>query len=413
MFQVRRKLTLLTAVLAAVGYIIRNYDIEGLEAIRIHERAFFPTDFDSHSTSPAGTYVSTQHFPQSLPSTNRSATEIAPMRGFNPSARSQDFYTATNIATRTKNVSTENHGQDLALGLSTAERMTVWQESQVQPAISSSAATPSSTLGSQGEFKTIRIASFNLHDFGTAKRAKNHVMEMIIQLIRPFDVIALQEITSGQDDILPELCERMTQSGRQFDYLIGPRVGRRERKQFAILFETNRVETDRFQLYTVDDPHDLMNSEPLVGWFRAKGVSADQAFTFSLVNYQSEFHFAEHEINLLPDLIHAIENDGRNEDDWIFAGDFGVSDTRLASLSETGLRLALRSVPTTTRGNQMLDNILFSNQATGEFTGRAGVVDFLRKQNLNLEQALEVSDHLPVWAEFTTHEGGLIGRVGH
>jgi hypothetical protein len=43
--------------------------------------------------------------------------------------------------------------------------------------------------------------------------------------------------------------------------------------------------------------------------------------------------------------------------------------------------------------------------------GRSGVLDFMRDGNLTLEEALEVSDHLPVWAEFSIFEGGTIGRV--
>jgi hypothetical protein len=35
----------------------------------------------------------------------------------------------------------------------------------------------------------------------------------------------------------------------------------------------------------------------------------------------------------------------------------------------------------------------------------------MREHNLTMEQALEVSDHLPVWAEFSSTEGGLPGRI--
>ena len=59
-----------------------------------------------------------------------------------------------------------------------------------------------------------------------------------------------------------------------------------------------------------------------------------------------------------------------------------------------------------TRGDKQYDNILFSRVATTEFSGRGGVFDFLRQYNLTLEQALAVSDHLPVWAEFSIYEGG-------
>ena len=37
--------------------------------------------------------------------------------------------------------------------------------------------------------------------------------------------------------------------------------------------------------------------------------------------------------------------------------------------------------------------------------------DFLREYNLTSDQALEVSDHMPVWAEFSVYEGGQPGRI--
>ena len=35
----------------------------------------------------------------------------------------------------------------------------------------------------------------------------------------------------------------------------------------------------------------------------------------------------------------------------------------------------------------------------------------MKEFNLTLEDALSVSDHLPVWAEFNTYEGGQPGRL--
>ena len=55
--------------------------------------------------------------------------------------------------------------------------------------------------------------------------------------------------------------------------------------------------------------------------------------------------------------------------------------------------------------------MLFLARETNEYTGRAGVIDMVRRFNLTTEQALEVSDHLPIWAEFSIYEGGNRGRV--
>jgi deoxyribonuclease-1-like protein len=76
-----------------------------------------------------------------------------------------------------------------------------------------------------------------------------------------------------------------------------------------------------------------------------------------------------------------------------------------------GLTCAVTGLPTDTRGTHQLDHIIFHSQATTEFTGRSGVCDFLREYNLSMEEALEISDHLPVWAEFSVYEGGQPGRI--
>ncbi len=105
------------------------------------------------------------------------------------------------------------------------------------------------------EAPAIRVGTFNLHLFGSQKIAKPYVMEALTKICRKFDVLAVQEIAGQEQDLLPILVQKINQSGRRFDYLIGPRVGSESHKtQLGFLFDTDRIETDRFQLYTVEDP---------------------------------------------------------------------------------------------------------------------------------------------------------------
>ena len=131
---------------------------------------------------------------------------------------------------------------------------------------------------------------------GSNATCKPHVMEILIAILRQFDIVALQGVQSERDDILPLIVERLNQSGRKIDYLIGPRVGPvGARQQFAFLFDTSRIETDRYQLYTVDDPENLVTYEPLVAWFRCREAPASQAFTFTLVNVRVDPQRAQQE----------------------------------------------------------------------------------------------------------------------
>lgn len=265
----------------------------------------------------------------------------------------------------------------------------------------------------QGE--TIRIASFNIQVFGTTKAGKPHVMERLAQIVRQFDIVAIQEIRCKDESLLPQFVELINSTGRHYDYAIGPRLGRSNSKeQYAYIFDRASVEIDRAQLYSIDDPDDLLHREPYVAWFRVRGPHADQAFTFTLVNIHTDPDETTQELNALDDVYHVVRADGRNEDDVIILGDLNVNDRNMGQLGEVaGITWAISGMPTNTRGTAHYDNIVFHAQATREYTGRSGVFDLMRAEgfNLTMEDALEISDHMPIWAEFSIYEGGTPGRV--
>ena len=262
---------------------------------------------------------------------------------------------------------------------------------------------------------TIKIASFNIQVFGTKKSQDPIVMERLASIVRNFDVVAIQEIRATDQDIVPNFVELVNRAGRHYDYVVGPRLGRSNSKeQYAYLFDTRSLEIDRTWLYTVDDPDDLLHREPYVAWFRTRAVSPDQAFTFSLVNIHTDPDETDLELDVLDDVFRAVCNDGRGEDDVIILGDLNVDEYHLGELGRVpGIRWAISGVPTNTRGTQAYDNLVFHGGATTEYLGRSGVYDFLREFNVTLEEALTISDHFPVWAEFSVFEGGVPGRVAN
>lgn len=263
--------------------------------------------------------------------------------------------------------------------------------------------------------ETIRVATFNIQVFGEAKLADPEAMQAIVAILRNFDLIAIQEIRAASQDILPQLVALLNAGGQfRYDYAIGPRLGRTSSKeQYAFLFDLASIETDRAQLYTIDDPDRLLHRPPLVGWFRARGPTAEQAFTFSLVTVHTDPDEVDLELDVLDDVFFKVRDDGRNEDDVIMLGDFNASAGKMRQLGQIGglAKVVIGQTPTNTRHNAQYDNILFHETATREFTGRGGVFDFLRDYNLALEQAERISDHMPVWAEFSVYEGGRPGAV--
>ncbi|MHC2068689.1 endonuclease/exonuclease/phosphatase family protein [Bremerella sp. T1] len=255
---------------------------------------------------------------------------------------------------------------------------------------------------------SIRIASFNIQVFGTAKMEKPEVMSRLAEIIRQFDVVAIQEIRATDQSIIPRFVEMINAAGRHYDYVIGPRLGRTSSKeQFAYIFDTASLQVDRSQVYTVEDPMDVLHREPLVAWFRVRGPDPSQAFTFSLVNVHVDPDEVEQEMNVMDDVFRAVRDDARGEDDVILLGDFNANESQIGQLATIpGITWAISGVTTNTRGTKLYDNLFMQRSATSEYTGRSGVYDFLRQFNLTLDEGLEVSDHLPVWAEFSIYEGG-------
>ena len=259
---------------------------------------------------------------------------------------------------------------------------------------------------------TVRIASFNIQVFGEKKMSNPRVVSLLVEIVRQFDIVAIQEIRSKQD-ILPRFIDQLNATGRHYDYVIGPRLGRTSSKeQYAFVFDTASIEVDRSALYTVSDPDDLLHREPLVGWFRVRGPRPEDAFTFSLVDIHTDPDETAQELDALADVFRAVRDDGRGEDDVIVLGDLNVDDHHLGRLGQiSNITWCVSGVPTNTRGKSQYDNIVFSRLATTEYTGRWGVYDMIRQFNLTVDEALDVSDHLPVWAEFSLTEGGEPGRV--
>lgn len=247
----------------------------------------------------------------------------------------------------------------------------------------------------------LRIASFKVRGFHRASLDDVRLRGVLIEVARGFDILALEGLDGSASEALASLVGMANAGGRRFDFVIGPASGRRgQPRRAALVFDTERVDLDRGALYAVADPDRLLGYPPLVAWFRARGVPTASAFTFTVMVVDSK----QSELESLAAACRAVRDDGRGEDDLIVAGDFGGANSDWAPLADVArLTPAIVGVPTNTVGDRQEANIYYSSAAV-EFTGRAGVLDLVRQFNLTVEQALTISDHMPVWAEFACTE---------
>jgi endonuclease/exonuclease/phosphatase family metal-dependent hydrolase len=253
----------------------------------------------------------------------------------------------------------------------------------------------------------LRIASFNVQTFSNAKTRNEDVLQCLVHIVREFDVVAIQELRGEDTANLQSFVDAVNADRRNYALVASDPIGRgRHFERYAFLFDKDRLILDGSHAYMVGDPDDVLRREPLVGWFRAAGVEANRAFTFSLVNVHLDSRQPQREVEYLADLFRAIRGDGRGEDDVILAGDFNVDAQRMMKLRErSGLACLITEGATNVRHTRQFDNLLVDPIASSEFSGRSGVYDFLKVFNLTVDQAIAISDHLPVWAEFSAVEG--------
>jgi len=254
----------------------------------------------------------------------------------------------------------------------------------------------------------IRVASFKMNansDPAIALRS----LELLTDLCSQFDIVAFQEINSQSISLLEQIGQRAAaKSGGAIQFRaisdvakVGP-----GNPLFVILYNAATLDLDFANWYSVNDPDELLTREPLVGWFRTRGVDSEKAFTFTLANIQLDDHRPDLELAYIGDLFRAIRQDGRGEDDVIITGNFNAGDRGLSAMRQrAGLTWVVYDTATSTDKESQYDNLVFARNATVEFTGQGGVFDFLSAYNLPLADANAISQHMPVWAEFSTVEG--------
>lgn len=282
---------------------------------------------------------------------------------------------------------------------------------------------------------TIKIASFNIQIFGDSKARKEPVMKLLGEIIRQFDVIAIQEIRTQNDYFMQEFLRNyVNQPGKPlYDTRVSRRMGRSSStEQYAFIFNTATINIHPEVVFEMQDASDALHREPYVAMFQTKLVPPDQAFTFLLMNTHTDPDEVPQELDALYGAFQAVQRmqiGGHTEDDVILLGDLNTAvpakGPRTPNVSGRslvpkdlhalarlpGIYPLIKNEATNTVGNRLHDNLLISKLATTEFTARAGVYDFPSIYGLSQDNAKQVSDHLPVWGEFSAVESGVIGRV--
>lgn len=257
---------------------------------------------------------------------------------------------------------------------------------------------------------TLAVANFNIQVFGVSKAKKLEVMEALGSVISHFDVVAVQEIRDKSGKAIQALEEQVDALGRDYETVLGPRLGRTSSKeQYAYLYRTDVLEF--IEAYTFDDSReDTFHREPFIAQFKAR----ESNFSFVLITLHTDPDDATTEINALPQVVTDARAHFPEEARFVILGDLNADcayydeDELSSPLRGEGFRWLITNGMDTNlaRSACAYDRIIITEETAPYFTGTSGVFPFDEILGLSAKEAKAVSDHYPVYGVFTTTPAG-------
>lgn len=252
----------------------------------------------------------------------------------------------------------------------------------------------------------ISIGSFNIQVFGSSKFSDRNLMNYLVDIARKFDILAIQELRSTDETIIPQFVQMINQGGLQYGWVVGPREGRTSSKeQYVYIYNEQKIE--RVDQGTVlRHPRQMLHRDPLAVTFRCRTPDPRSGFTFTLINIHTDPDMVPSEMAALAEIMAMARQSFSYEDDLILVGDFNASPLQFGALAQVpNLWAAIPpEMKTNTARTQCYDNIVFDRLATTEYQNRYGVFDLATFYGLTTEQTQLISDHQPVWALFSAFE---------
>jgi len=251
---------------------------------------------------------------------------------------------------------------------------------------------------------SVRIATFNLKQFGPTKAARPDVVEKIAGIIRQYDLVAVQEI-QDRSEVAPQvLLSAINQGQERYAMMLSPRSGQQpndlhSQEQYAYYYRASRVApTSASELFD-DSAHDYFQREPHVVRF---GV-VDACASFVLINVHTKPLNGVTAIEIAA-VEHVFEwsTDHFGADAHVIAlGDFNAGCGYAAEDELDALPLhgedydwvIPHSADTTVADRKCpFDRIVFRSPLETRLLGEWGIDSSFTDAS--------ISDHWPAWAEF-------------
>ena len=259
------------------------------------------------------------------------------------------------------------------------------------------------------EETTVKVSAFNIQIFGRSKRQKEAVMTVLVDIVREFDLVLVQEIRDSSEQTASYFLQKINEAkGPKYDFTRSERLGRTTSKEaYAYFYNTETVEFILGSDYVYDDVDDVFEREPYVASFRSEN------FDFTVVGIHTKPDDAYAEIGNLTSVVSSIEIRNQNEKDIIVMGDFNADgdyfneDDFSNPFRDSKFNwLVTNDMDTMTKTDYTYDRIVVLNSTLNHeyIVGSAGVFYFDNLYGIsNMTLITEISDHYPIFAEFSNN----------
>lgn len=250
--------------------------------------------------------------------------------------------------------------------------------------------------------QSITIASWNLKNIGPSKLNDPERIDVIVDILKNYDIIAIQEVKDITLQLPQQLIDKMNMDGSNYNVVASDRVGRNVFEQYLFVYDDDKIDAiPSTEGYGIE-PNDEFEREPYYAMFRAGN------FDFYLFTIHTKPSAVATEIPALRTAYIDLQNNTPDEDDIILLGDFNGKAPGVTAGSYITID-AIAQIPniiftineeTNTRGGRAYDNIIFQGNYTTEYSGSSGVSTFWLPYGLDEDQGFAISDHKLVWAVF-------------
>jgi len=179
---------------------------------------------------------------------------------------------------------------------------------------------------SQQGTTTITVASWNLKNFGQTKLNDPARIDVIVDILKGYDITAIQEVQDISQALALTLIGKMNAGGDNYNYLISARVGNTTQEQYLFVYDDNVIDpiagTEGYGL----EINNEFSREPFYAMFRAGD------FDFYLMTIHTDPDEVAVEVPALDTAYVHLQMGTPSENDIILLGDFNAK-----ALGTTGM----------------------------------------------------------------------------